>query len=245
MQVAIESAHLSFEQLTDRDCRDIASFCCDKGLSVSLHCPDHVTSLFTTSPHLVEGIFGYYDALFAFAESIGSRLITVHIGEAPSFGTDTTPRVRTPEQDVPIYMEAVDRNLRRLVSLAADRFVLCTENYHMDPRLFDIVQPYVENGDLWLCWDLAKTYDSRINLNLAIHDYFRHNIDFVRQVHLHDLRDGHSHRVIGSGDLDFLQFLPDLSKANVMDFCIEVRPREQALESMANLRSLIEREGRE
>ena len=241
VQVAVESPHLSFENMTDDDCCEIAGLRHKKGLSVSLHCPDHVTSLFAFSPQLVEGIFGYYEALFTFAENIGARLITVHLGEASSFGTDTHPRVRTPGQDVPVYLRTLEVNLRRLVDLSAGRFVLCVENYQMEPMLFDILQPYLERGELALCWDVAKTYDGQLNINELIDDYFRRNIGFVRQVHLHDLRDGQSHMVIGSGSLDFGRFLPDLAKADVMDFCIEVRPREKALESVVALRSIVER----
>ncbi len=242
VQVAVESPHLSFDSVTDDECRQIDAFRSDKGLSVSLHCPDHVTSLFTFSPPLVEGIFGYYDAMFVFAESIGARLVTVHVGGPSSFGTDTEPRVRIPAQDAPVYLQTLETNLRRLVDLSAGRFILCVENYQMDPMHFDVLQPYLDRSELALCWDLAKTYDGQLNINEPIETYFRRNIGFVRQVHLHDLRvDDHSHKVVGSGGIDFLRFLPDLAQANVIDFCIEVRPREKALESLVALRGISER----
>lgn len=240
VQVAVESPHLSFAHMTDNDCREISEFCLKQRLSVSLHCPDHVTSLFTFSPQLIEGIFRYYEDLFVFAENIGSRLITIHIGEASSFGTDTVPRTKIPDQDVPVYAQMVEQNLQRLVDLAASRFVLCVENYQMDPILFDILQPYLEAGKLSLCWDLVKTYDRQMRINQPVVGYFRRNIEFVRQVHLHDIRDGRGHRVIGAGNLEFGRFLPDLAKADVLDFCIEVRPREKALESLVNLRCIVE-----
>ena len=68
------------------------------------------------------------------------------------------------------------------------------------------------------------------------------NLDHIRQVHLHDFRSEppRQHRVIGTGFIDFMNFLPRLSKANIVDYCIEVRPREKALESLEALRQLLQ-----
>ena len=62
----------------------------------------------------------------------------------------------------------------------------------------------------------------------------------VHDAYLHDIRDGLSHRVVGSGGLDFMHFLPRLAEADVAEYCIEVRPREKADESLVNLRKLIQ-----
>jgi sugar phosphate isomerase/epimerase len=66
----------------------------------------------------------------------------------------------------------------------------------------------------------------------------------VKQVHLHDIRRDdsgteRSHRVIGSGEIDFNYYLGRLSEADVMDYCIEVRPREKAKESLAALKTIL------
>ncbi len=39
---------------------------------------------------------------------------------------------------------------------------------------------------------------------------------------------------------DGTAFLPRLAEAKVLEYCIEVRPREKALESLANLTRLME-----
>ncbi len=63
-------------------------------------------------------------------------------------------------------------------------------------------------------------------------------------MHLHDCREingkARSHCVIGSGDIDFGAYLRPLSLVDVMDYCIEVRPREKALESLIALKKLVE-----
>jgi sugar phosphate isomerase/epimerase len=63
-------------------------------------------------------------------------------------------------------------------------------------------------------------------------------------VHLHDIRQDEkgnkrSHRVIGSGDIDFTYYLDRLAEADVFDYCIEVRPREKARESLQALKKLL------
>jgi sugar phosphate isomerase/epimerase len=47
--------------------------------------------------------------------------------------------------------------------------------------------------------------------------------------------------VIGTGEIDFKTYLSVLSKADVQDFCIEVRPREKARESLEILKQIIKK----
>jgi sugar phosphate isomerase/epimerase len=66
------------------------------------------------------------------------------------------------------------------------------------------------------------------------------NLFAVRQVHLHDIdTHGRSHRVVGTGVIDFGHYLKLLRDVDVWDYCIEVRPREKAVESMENLKNIV------
>jgi len=85
-----------------------------------------------------------------------------------------------------------------------------------------------------ICRDLAKTHGDE-----GLRQWLWANAGCVRQVHLHDLRDGRSHRALGAGTLDFMQFLPLLAGENVLDWCMEVRPREKAIESLAVLKEML------
>ena len=243
IQLAVEVPHLSFETVSEAECDRIASFAAEHGLSISLHAPDHAASLFATSTHLLGGIFSYFEALFAFAERVNARLVTCHAGPMPTFGTDTMRAESVSQTDLARFRRALDENLRRLIALAAGRSIVCIENVGLDGMARQVLQPYLDAGELSLCWDLAKTYDDRRGLDAEMEAYFWTHLDHVRQVHLHDRRDGRSHRVIGTGTVDFVHFLPRLTTANVVDYCIEVRPREKAAESLANLRRLLEDAG--
>ena len=240
VQVAVETPHLSFEALSDGECSDIAEFRAAKGLWISLHAPDTAASLFQTSKYLSRGIFDYYEALFAFSERIGTELITFHPGTVTAFRMDGAPGETIPRADLSTCRQTLERNLKRLIDLARGRFILCVENYEMQPLVLDVLQPCLDTGRLSLCWDLAKTFDAHMKRQEDLEDYFWRNLKHVRQVHLHDVRDGLSHRVVGSGGLDFMHFLPRLAETDVAEYCIEVRPREKAAESLANLRKLIQ-----
>lgn len=239
IQVAAEAPHLSFESISDAECGRIAQYRQTHGLRICLHAPDTAASLFATSRYLVEGTFAYFDALLAFAERIGSRLITVHPGIMPTFGTDTEPQAKIAPRDLPLHRRAFQENISRLIDLNAGRATLCIENFQMNAVVYEAIQPYLDAGRLFLCWDLAKSYSRDGRRDEAQEAFFWQHLARIRQVHLHDQARGHAHLAVGTGDLDFLRYLPQLSEAAVEDFCHEVRPRERAVRSLANLKALL------
>ena len=233
VQMDAQSPHLSFERLSDADCREIREFITRNSMRLIVHTPDDNVSLYETSRYLRDGILSYYEALFAFAERAGSQMVTFHLGNLATWKTDTEPFESKPAADVPIYHDALRSNLERLIEMADGRLTLCLENFKLNA--LEMLQSFLDDGRLALCWDIAKTSGPEYE------EFLWKNLRHIRQVHLHDIRDGRSHRVIGTGEIDFMHFLPRLGEAEVMDFCIEVRPREKALESLENLRDLLRR----
>lgn len=239
VQVADETLHLSFEHLSERDVTEIRNFLDTNEIRMSLHALDDTTSLFVPSPILREGIHAYYHALFTFAHAVNAQIVTIHMGSMTAFPTDTVPERKYPEHDLPISTEIVRRSLDRLVEEASGRFTLCVENYQLEPSAFELLEPYIAEDKLFLCWDIAKSYGKP-----ELEDYFWSHMKAVKQVHLHDIRtvDGRlrSHRVIGTGEIDFARYLKLLQEADVLDYCIEVRPREKAVESLRALRLILQ-----
>jgi sugar phosphate isomerase/epimerase len=241
IQVAVESPHLGCDDLSVDECGRIATFREARGLRICLHAPDAVASLYATNRHLREGTFAYFAALLEFAERIGSRLINIHPGMVSTFGTDSQPQWKIPPQDLPLYRRVFQDNLSRLIDLVAGRCILCVENYQMDATVREVIQPHLDAKRLFLCWDLAKSYRADGAPDEAQEAFFWANLPHIAQVHLHDRANGRSqHLAVGEGQLDFLHYLPRLSQANVVDFCHEVRPRDRAVQSLANLRKIIE-----
>ena len=236
IQLAAESPHLAFEQLSEREIGEIGSFVAAQHTFVSIHAPDEAASLLQHSHHLRAGIQNYYRALFDFAAAVGACLVTIHIGGMTTFRTDTRREMTVPEADRPIYREVATRNLDGLLELAGGRFTVCVESYALDEFSLFLLKPYFDDRRLALSWDLARTWNKP-----ALERFFFSSIDRVKQVHLHDIRtddrgDQRSNCVIGSGEIDFAYYLNRLSDANVLDYCIEVRPREKAKESLEGLK---------
>ncbi|MCP4757264.1 MAG: sugar phosphate isomerase/epimerase [Proteobacteria bacterium] len=238
VQVAVETPHLSFELLSRKDTDTIRDFSVRNGIQISLHAPDDVTSLFAHNDSLRQGILEYYTGLFDFAESLKARLVTIHMGSMTIFPTDSIPEETVPEIDLSIYLDTVHRHLDDLIELSEGRFILCIENYRLDSAVLPLLQNILEEKQLFLCWDIAKSHG-----NKELEQYFWSNINAIKQVHLHDRRwiDNRirSHRVIGSGEIDFGQYLSRMQDENILDYCIEVRPRDKALESLENLKTIL------
>jgi sugar phosphate isomerase/epimerase len=239
IQVAVESPHMSFESLSDETIAEIAAYAESNDLYITIHAPDETASLFQPSRFLREGILNYYRALFDFAARVKARLVTIHIGQRATFPTDTLRELTVPEEDQAIYREVATSNLDKLLEFAAGRFPICIENYALDQFSLFLLRSYLENNRIALCWDIAKSWNNQI-----LERFFFSSIDYVKQVHLHDIRHDdrgkeRSHRVIGSGDIDFTYYLDRLAEADILDYCIEVRPREKAKESLQALKKLL------
>ncbi len=241
IQVAVESPHLSFENLTNEDRAEIRRRKTEMGIRITLHGPDDVTSLLQTNSHIRSGILAYYSDLFKFAADIGAAITTIHIGQPVTFRTDTVPETQLPDVDVSHYRHALEENLSRVISLAENRTLICVENYSLQEPIMQVFADYLSAGKVGLCWDIAKTFNRDGSINGLLLDYIMTNLAAIRQVHLHDINDkGLSHRVIGTGNIDFKYYLGLLEGADVRDYCIEVRPREKAVESMLNLKKMLQ-----
>ena len=105
IQVAIESPHLSPENLSPEDKAEIRRRSEELGIRITLHGPDNVTPLLQTNSQIEKGILAYYQDLFTFASDIGAILTTIHIGQPVIYATDTILKARYPAADIGYYSE--------------------------------------------------------------------------------------------------------------------------------------------
>jgi len=240
IQVAVESPHLSFENLSLTDRAEIRQRKEELGIKIAIHGPDDVASLLEPSPQIRKGILSYYANLFVFAGDIGAILTTIHIGHPTVYPTDTMPEVRFPEVDIKYYRKILEENLQSIGNLARGKGYICIENYLLEDFVLQVLAKYLTESQLGLCWDITKTYNRDGSINGPLQYYMKENLFAVRQVHLHDLdSEGRSHRVVGTGIIDFGYYLELLKDVDVLDYCIEVRPREKAIESLDNLKKMV------
>jgi len=238
IQLAVESPHLSFEHLSYEKRVEIKNHCKKNGLYINLHAPDDI-SLFNTNLQLQNGILEYFKDLFKFANDISSQLVTIHIGSMTTFPTDTIPELIYPHEDLDLYKKSLKENLKQLISLLDGQIMLCIENYQINSLILDVLQPFISNKECWLCYDVAKAYTNKQHKNIEVSKFFLENQNSIKQVHLHDVNEnGRGHRVIGSSLIDFNEILLYIKNAPIIDYCIEVRPRSKALESLKNLKQI-------
>jgi sugar phosphate isomerase/epimerase len=238
VQLAIEAPHLAPATLSDDEVPRLASLVRSEALTVSLHAHDRAANLFETAEPLVEGMHAYFRELLEFASAIAARHVTFHAAPAATWPTADRQTSR-PDIDQGLYERAFESNMERLLDSSPRGLVLCVEDGPDDPWIRDLCQPYITSGDLGICWDLAGSYDSQGRKRTDLDNWYRRNVSRVVQVHLHDKVDGQGHRVIGTGEVDFVEPLALLAEADVRDFVIEVRPKEAAAESRDNLLEML------
>lgn len=239
VQIAIESPHLSFENINSKEILEIREKSNKLGINITLHGPDDVASLMSTNPSIRKGILIYYAGLFDFAKNINASLVTIHAGAPAIFPTDTNPSEMLPKNDIQYYKKAFEENLKDIIKLAEGKTHVCIENYLLYDFILEAIQKYVSKNEVSLCWDIPKTYNKDGSVNQEIMSFFMKNLSAVRQVHLHNIREGHSHKIIELGFIDLCYYFNLLKDVDVWDYCIEVRPREKAVESLKNLKEIL------
>lgn len=239
VQIAIELPHLAFENLRPAEITKIRDQSKKLGIRIILHAPD-AASLISPCTEINKGIMSYYTDLIGFAHRIGASMITIHPGVPSYFPTDAGSSENFPTADVEDYKRIFRNNLDELLRLAKGKVCICIENLDLEGFILDVLQDYLKRTDIGLCWDLSKTYDKKGGkLKKEIYNFFVKNRSSVKQVHLHSLVEGKSHRVIQPGIVDFCHYLDLLDGVDVLDYCIEVRPREKAVESLKNLKGIL------
>jgi len=240
IQIAVEQPRFSFDRIPRKTLKEIRAERQAKNVRIILHAHDEIASLWEGNSYLRRGIMNYYRALVEFGREIDAQFITIHPGTKTEYGTDTEPRRLLPTIDLELHDKTFRENLEIIAELSQKGIPVCIENYRWEPQTAELVEPYLAQGLLHLCWDPAKTMNKDMSIDRSQEEFFWKHVDRIKQVHLHDVAAGSpSHRVIGSGTVDFKYFLSRLAAHDVWDYCIEVRPREKALESLKKLRQIL------
>ncbi|MDE1870415.1 MAG: sugar phosphate isomerase/epimerase [Candidatus Micrarchaeota archaeon] len=238
IQIAMDSLHLGFEDLSDKEVEVIKIGSEALNVCINLHAPDGASLVYPYG-RTDRGIMSYYSDLIEFAKKIGAKIITIHPGVPAHFPTDTEPSQLFAEQDIELYKQIFKSNLDKLLELADGKVQICIENVNLQPFVIETLEEYVKSTALGLCWDFEKMHNRNHSINTEVREFFFRNLAAVKQVHLHNITNGKSHRVIQPGLIDFKYYLGLLKDFDVLDYCIEVRPREKAVESLENLRKIL------
>jgi len=166
--------------------------------------------------------------LIDFAQDIQAIRVTVHLGNVPVFTMPGIGDVPISEQYPDLHKKTLEKALRYLSRYAAGKTTLCVENAPFNDIVMDVLNALIDKEDLFLTWDIAKTYRQDGRLIAEVEDFFLKHLDKVRECHLHDRTERGSHEILGRGKIDFIRYLNLLGDRDI-DYTIEVRPRERAL----------------
>jgi sugar phosphate isomerase/epimerase len=206
-------------------------------LLLSLHGPDEAACLRGGPRELARAAITYYGAVLNAAERIGAHAVVVHLGQAPRFRADDNTGRVLPDVSAAVLRGDLRDDLMRLAGLGVGRSSICVENHGLDETACELLEPLVREAHLHLCWDAAKAHVQCPDAPAA--RLFADYAYRIRVVHLHDVRDGVSHATLGAGDVDIASALAWLAPLDVREWCIEVRPWQQAAESLAYLRRVL------
>jgi len=210
----------------------------DKSVTLKVHAPGEDFSLQTLHSAIQRAVLERLKEVIDFACDLDAKLVTVHSGVVPVF---TVPGKGGVPVDL-LYPGLCSQRLKTALLELADccegRIPLCVENSPLSANLLKILPDMLEDGKAFLAWDLAKMYRADGSPDGEVEGFFLKYLDKVRECHLHDRNREHGHMIIGEGFVDFKRYLSLLSNHDV-EYTIEVRPMENALESLEALRKIL------
>jgi sugar phosphate isomerase/epimerase len=208
------------------------------------HAPGDDVSFFTAYPPIRESILSYFREIIDFARSVsnGQTNIVVHCGKIPSYHKSPGYAPSFRQEHHEFYREVFYENLHSLIEYGGQDVSIVLENISWNPLVLEVIDDLVPKG-LKLCLDIPKLFTHELHLIEADWRTFQKQKSAIEVVHLHDMSSKlKSHLIIGSGSIDFEEFLRFLSEIDrSLQYVMEVRPREAANESLQVFEELLEK----
>lgn len=166
-----------------------------------------------------------------FASELGGERFTFHIGDSVKF-TMVDGSIYVEDYYKDKFEVLLNNSFKEVVDYAKDKIIICAENtgYFSSVKRYAIKQ--LLGKGLYLTWDMGHSF-----LKKEQQEFMIENCEYVRNVHIHDVKGKKDHSIIGEGDVDFKHFMSFVEK-NDAYYIIEVRPKEAALESYKNIKEI-------
>lgn len=239
-EINLNRSRLFPENFSSQECDSIKSHAENREVSLSFHGPVDV-SLMPRHRVIREASILRLKEMIDFAHRLGGRTITIHPGRVAFFHAAENKVYFLKKHYPPTYFEALKNSLRELSSHAQGRINLCVENtYHLDETVRGVLEEALSGNELYLTWDVAHAGMGDEKAQKETFDFFHSHLDKIKVVHLHDRRDGASHLVIGTGQIEFSPVFRLLAESRAY-FIIEMRSRAQTILSLRNLESYLKR----
>ena len=227
------------EKYGPRDRQAVRRYAEEKGVAIKVHAPTENFSLQTLHAGVQKAIISRFKEVIDFGCDLGAKIVTIHTGAVPVFTIPGKGHVPIDVSFPELHVKVLRTALEELSDYAGDRTFLCIENSPFTDVVMQVVSAMLQDDcKLFLTWDLAKMYRNDGTVNSDVESFFENHIDKVRECHLHDRTAEHSHQIIGQGFVDFRHYIGLLSEYPV-EYTIEVRPIENAVNSFAALKKIL------
>ena len=238
--VQIETAIPEFfpEKYNVETREEIRCYADDKNITLKVHAPGEDFSLQTLHTSIQKAIIKRLKEVIGFAADLGAKLVTIHPGTVPVFSIPGKGHIPIDVQYPQLHIRSLKTGLLELANYSKGKTLLCMENSPFAKTVMEVLSGMLKDNRVYLAWDLAKMYRGDGTISIEVENFFLKNLDKVRECHLHDRTKEHGHQIIGEGFVDFKRYLDLLSGYDV-EYTIEVRPIENALNSLESLREII------
>jgi len=225
------------EKYSSEHRRGISEEAQSKSVAITVHAPE--LDLQSFHPGVLKAVTGRMVEVMDFAKDVGAKSMTVHPGPVQGFSLAGEAPTRITEMFPELHRRLFGGVLEELASHSGGCLFLCVENKEFTRGVMGVLEEVMRRFPLYLTWDLAKMYRHDGSVMGEVEAFFLGHLDWVRECHLHDVTGRGQHQVVGTGCVDFGKHLSVLADREV-NFTVEVRPRELALESLGNLRKCLE-----
>jgi len=228
------------ERFSASERRSIRTHAENKGVSISFHAPSANLSLATPYPEVRNGILLRMKACLELARDLEAERFTIHPSQPPGFASGGGPGTYL-EEHGELYREALKEGMMGVIR-ETDGVQVCVENEPLTSFIEEVLESLIaEETNIFLTMDLPKALDPGKGAPVErVEAFFRRNIARLREVHLHDRRQGGLyHDVLGHGQVDMEKCLKMFAPHDV-HFTLEIRPRENAHESLLFIERLWE-----
>ncbi|SET08712.1 Sugar phosphate isomerase/epimerase [Natronincola peptidivorans] len=203
-----------------------------EGIALSFHAPEDIP-LYHLHPVVRRAGLERLKECIDFGGEIGGKRITFHPGASVCF-TQTDKKIYLQEIYAEEFTTLFKEALIELRDHAAGKIMPCVENVgNFNEDIRNVLKELLPQGNLYLTWDIGHSFGQEDNQS-----FFKENLAYIRNCHIHDHNGTQDHQVIGEGKTDFLYYFELLQEIDT-SFIVEVRPIEKALISKENLKRLL------
>lgn len=152
--------------------------------------------------------------IIQFSRKIGSRSLTLHVGNAPGYFDGPGKRIPNDSVYTKLYVNLFQESLKHIISIAPKDLFICIENAdNFTVGYQKILAEYLKLNKIFLTLDIMKCYSHKLTGKLREDQwkFFKKNADYVRNIHI----SGPSHAGLQNSKMDFIPFLKLLQGKNI------------------------------